>query len=103
MYTQLTRPVILLVHGEGETAPPSAAQLKQGTLTAATPVDNSGVAAKEWEFSTDVKIWEYDRADFSLRLDIDSGPLDRILIDREEAGDEMPYFRGSKTRLRGSD
>ena len=101
-YTQLNKPVILLVHGEGVTAQPSAAQSKQGSQLPASPVDNSGVAAKDWDFSADVRIWEYDRADFSLRLDVDSGPLERILIDREEVGEDMPYFRGQRTRLRGS-
>ena len=118
LYRPLQRPAIFLVHGDGDNASPPAAQIKQAAATTAnisivpndafldpatTPVDSSGVAAKEWEFSTDIKVWEYDQADFSIRFDVSSGPLDRILIDREEAGDEMPYFRGSKTRLRGSD
>jgi hypothetical protein len=68
--------------------------------TGPNSVDFSGQAVKCCEFSSDIRVWEYDRGDFSLRLDIDSGPLERILIDREEAGDEMPYFRGAKTRLR---
>ena len=29
----------------------------------------------------DIMVWEYDRADFSLRLDVESGPLERILIE----------------------
>ena len=42
-------------------------------------------------------VWEYDRGDFSLRLDIDSGPLERILIDAEQGADDtMPYFRGNR-------
>ena len=68
---------------------------------APTKLNKSGVAAKTWEFASDVRLWEYDRGDFSLRLDIDSGPLERILVDREQGGDEMPYFRGQRTRLRG--
>ena len=64
-------------------------------------VDLSGQAATIAEFAADIRVWEYDRADFSLRLDIDSGPLERILIEREDGGEEMPYFRGQRTRLRG--
>ena len=49
------------------------------------------------EFSSDIRVWEYDRGDFSLRLDIDSGPLERILIDAELGSDDtMPYFRGAE-------
>ena len=65
-------------------------------------VDFSGQAQKCCEFSSDMRVWEYDRGDFSLRLDIDSGPLERILIDAELGSDDtMPYFRGQHTRLRG--
>ena len=65
-------------------------------------VDFSGQAVKCCEFSSDMRVWEYDRGDFSLRLDIDSGPLERILVDAElGADDTMPYFRGQHTRMRG--
>jgi len=65
-------------------------------------VDVSGQAVKCCEFSSDIRVWEYDRGDFSLRLDIESGPLERILIDAEQGSeDAMPYFRGQHTRLRG--
>ena len=58
--------------------------------------------AKNWEFSYKIRVWEYDRADFSLRLDVDSGPLERILIDAESGGDDrMPYFGNRLTRRRG--
>ena len=64
--------------------------------------DFSGVGAKNWEFSYKIRVWEYDRADFSLRLDVDSGPLERILIDAESGGDDrMPYFGNRLTRRRG--
>ena len=70
--------------------------------TGPNDIDRTGEAAKNAEFAAGIRVWEYDRADFSLRLDIDSGPLERILIDREEVGEDMPYFRGQRTRLRGS-
>jgi hypothetical protein len=114
LYTPLSRPTIMLVHGDGVDASPPAAQLKQGSSKttgveilandatldpATTPVDKSGVAAKEWEFSTDIKVWEYDRDDFSLRLDVSTGPLDRILLQAEQMDGEPSYFRGRRTRL----
>jgi len=126
-YTALARPAIFLVHGDGELASPRAPIVSQrnpeneGLLgidplpgdgandpgstgrfgTGPTSVDLSGQAVKCCEFSSDVRVWEYDRGDFSLRLDIDSGPLERILIEREEPAEDMPYFRGQRTRLRG--
>jgi hypothetical protein len=87
-YTPLSRPALFLVHGDGTAV----------TADAAT----AGQADNRRELPSDIKIWEYDRGDFSLRLDIDSGPLERLLVAREEGEDEMPYFRGAKTRLRGA-
>ena len=114
-YTALSCAAIFLVHGDGELASPTAGVVRaDGTFgidgvdgnadaarlaTAASSTDVSGVAAKDWEFSSDIRVWEYDRADFSLRLDVDSGPLERILIDRGDGKDnELPYFRGRLTR-----
>ncbi|MCP4470849.1 MAG: hypothetical protein GY815_09210 [Gammaproteobacteria bacterium] len=30
----------------------------------------------------DIKVWSYDKADFSVRLDVDSGPLEDILLEK---------------------
>ena len=111
-YRPLQRPAIFLVHGPGASASASVPYVKKGATdkntsaqedhSAPGSVDKSGVAAKEWEFSADVKVWEYDQADFSLRLDISSGPLERILLGLDGIDDsEMPYFRGRLTRTPG--
>jgi hypothetical protein len=66
-------------------------------------VDQSGVAAKNWEFSSDVRAWEYDKGDFSMRLDIETGPFDQILLEamlRPEAS--QTYASGAEARLRMS-
>jgi hypothetical protein len=129
-YTPLAKPTIFLVHGDGEKAAPKSVAFEvvkeevespfifqlntpddkpqqvnlfidgAGLAPSPTKLDKSGVAAKTWEFASDVRIWEYDRGDFSLRLDIDSGPLERLLINCDES-DKMPYFGSSRTRLRG--
>jgi hypothetical protein len=40
--------------------------------------------AKEWEFSdsdaADVRVWEYDKGDFSIRLDVETGQFEQILL-----------------------
>jgi hypothetical protein len=116
-YRPLARPAIFLVHGMGEDASAAAVKLNvskgnalnieiiadNATLDpATTPYEKSGVAAKEWEFSTDIRVWEYDQGDFSLRLDVESGPLERILVEAEEGGtDRMPYFGNRIVRRRG--
>lgn len=87
-YTALSRATLMLVHGAGQ-------KVNDGTLAGAAEAYGAGALAG------DIMVWEYDRADFSLRLDVESGPLERILIEAEGDEGQMPYFRGSKTRLRG--
>jgi hypothetical protein len=90
-YTPLSRPALFLVHGGGTAIP-----------TDAVTTDISGQADNRREFLSDIKVWEYDRGDFSLRLDLDSGPLERLLIDAEDRRDDAPpYFRGAHVRTRG--
>ena len=78
----LPRPPIFLVHGSG---------LPVGGWTIPSTVDQSGVAAREWDFSgnptinrpsgpNDLVYWEYEKGDFSLRLDLDAGPFEQILL-----------------------
>jgi uncharacterized protein YjbI with pentapeptide repeats len=45
-------------------------------------MDQSGVAAREWEFSADDSLvyWEYEKGDFSLRLDTEAGQFEQILL-----------------------
>lgn len=67
-YYDLPTPTILLVHGDPRSP------------------DDAGAAVKpDPGLVDDIKVWSYDKADFSIRLDIDSGPLEAILL--EEALD----------------
>ena len=46
----------------------------------------SGVVAREWEFRVsrwdngDFRYWEYEKGDFSIRLDTEAGPFEQILL-----------------------
>jgi hypothetical protein len=79
-YYDLPKPAIFLVHGDG------MAPVFRGNYH--TDVDSSGVVAREWEFADndpaagkqDLKMWEYEKGDFSIRLDIESGPFEQILL-----------------------
>ena len=75
-------PSMFLVHGPGLNVDITAIQ------AARTTVDQSGVAAREWEFAApsaggdpgDLKYWEYEKGDFSIRFDTEAGPLEQILL-----------------------
>jgi hypothetical protein len=49
-------------------------------------LDQSGVMAREWEFASnplgnkELLYWEYEKGDFSLRLDPETGPFEQILL-----------------------
>jgi hypothetical protein len=78
-YYGLPKPPIFLVHGKG-TAVGNWSNNSPSTL------DQSGVAGREWDFSgnngtpQDIMYWEYEKGDFSLRLDPEAGPLEQILL-----------------------
>lgn len=65
-YYDLPSPAIFLVHGKGE-----------------KPADSGIVVEPNPELETKtakIRVWTYDKADFSIRLDMQSGPLEEILL-----------------------
>jgi hypothetical protein len=81
-FYNLPRPAIFLVHGLGKPIIGSGTYDESGGINAGNPVmDHSGIPAREFVFETDVRYWEYDKDDLSLRLDSFSGTLEDILIE----------------------
>ena len=93
-YYDLARPALFLVHGPGVDADP----------VPGTPanVDRSGVGATAKTFPGDMKVWAYDKGDFSIRLDVETGTLEQILLHVELSTDRLGMtFSGKTVRLRG--
>jgi hypothetical protein len=84
-YYDLARPAIFLVDGPGTAV---GNELPETRIAVTPPELAGGVSA-----------WDYDRDDFSLRLDLDVGPLDRILLDAE-LGPDRARYAGADIRLR---
>ncbi len=100
-YYQLDAPAIFLVHGDGESPEfdspynpgQNSAKLAQGPAT----LDRSGMAIPGATFSEDIKVWSYDEADFTVRLDVMTGTFADVLLSAELPGDEdYPQFGGGK-------
>jgi hypothetical protein len=89
-YYDLPRPVIMLVHGDG------------AAVTAPPTIDDTGEAGRDWEFADGLRYWEYDKGDFSLRLDVESGPLTEILLDATLGADPLGSYAGASARLSGA-
>jgi hypothetical protein len=81
----LPKPYVFLVHGDGRRVIESGRQddfAKEGAT-----IDQWGVVAKIDRFADDVFVWDYDKEDFSLRIDIVSGPLSEIALEPAMSGD----------------
>ena len=64
-YYDLPAPAILLVHGDP-----------------VSPKSAGAVVYPDPRLNIDIKVWSYDKNDFSIRLDIESGPLEAILLEQ---------------------
>ncbi len=91
----LSAPAIFLVHGDGKEIKGSG--LSSRAATAGGLSDQSGLIAKSFDFERSgdptkpadlqpghaVVYWEYDKGDFSLRMEITSGTFEEILLGAE--------------------
>ncbi len=78
-YYDLPWPTLFLVHGKGEDAEtaPGAGRVSR----APDDPSRTGLGAADFSFADNVRVWSYDRADLSIRLDVDSGTFEQILLD----------------------
>ena len=99
---ELTRPSLFIVHGPGEDpdAPPPSEEKYRRLARSPGRVTKSGVGLQDGSFSMDMKVWVYDKGDFSMRLDVETGTFERILLDAE-LDDEASGGRSSGGRSSG--
>jgi hypothetical protein len=104
-YYDLPRPAIFLVHGPGTSAELSAGLGVPWDRLERTPadIDRTGVAGTEKSSSLDIKVWSYDKGDFSVRFDTETGPLEQILLEAALVSESSnAAFSGAHTRLSGA-
>jgi hypothetical protein len=105
-YYDLARPAIFLVHGPGtdpEAFRPANALPGARFDRAPADADRTGVAQTGGSFSEDIRVWSYDKGDFSVRLDIETGPLDQILLDCELRPESVDVsYSGASARASGA-
>lgn len=94
----LPKPAMFLVSGPGIAADMRADRLR-------TTTDTSGVVAREWELSAidasgDLRYWEYEKGDFSIRLDTEAGPFEQILLGATLRGADMGDRSGANLGVR---
>jgi hypothetical protein len=84
-YYELPNPTLFLVHGKGESATGTDAtnENRPGNLASRAPNDPSlgGVGAADFQIADDIRVWAYDKADYTIRMDVDTGMFEQVLLD----------------------
>jgi len=102
-YYDLPKPVLFLVHGNGTLAEgpdPSGSFESQRWTRAPSSADRTGLGSQTGSFAADMKVWTYDKGDFSIRLDALTGPLEQILLETELSGDRLKTQIGAAAMMR---
>jgi uncharacterized protein YjbI with pentapeptide repeats len=66
--------------------------------------DRSGLGAQDFSFADGLRVWSYDSADFSIRLDMETGTFEQILLDLmgDDGGAAVSGARVSGARVSGA-
>ena len=109
-YYKLPRPLLFLVYAQGQPVG-GAAQAHnqaaaQGSFSPEDPFSQNrsalytkfgGIEARDWTFSRDIQVWQVDKKDLAVCLDIEIGNYGEILLDSMIAFQEDMASRGSLT------
>ena len=99
-YYDIVRPAIFVVHGPGVAVDAT----KPPTFRSRAPagVDVTGVGTQDYQFSDDMTMWEYDKADYSIRLDVETGMFEQILLEAELDEESIEaFYSGQRARVSG--
>jgi hypothetical protein len=101
---ELARPALFLVHGGGVAADTPQPDDPNFEALAKSPprVTRTGLAWQVGSFASDMRVWVYDKGDFSIRMDADTGPLEQILLAAESGNAAFGYGTGAMARSSGA-
>ena len=86
VYFELPWPALFLVHGDGDSV--TDGNLPAGhAARAPTKPSQTGVPAADFQFSDDIQYWSYDKADYTIRMDVETGMFEQVLFDMVFDGD----------------
>ncbi len=81
-YYELPNPTLFLVHGEGVSATAGNEPTNPAHASRApTEPSVSGVAAADFQFADDILYWNYDKADYTIRMDVETGMIEQVLLE----------------------
>lgn len=102
-YYDLARPAIFLVHGAGinpdDPAPTNIDNDVEYDRLYRAPGSSArtGLGSQMGALSKDMRVWIYDKGDFSMRLDLETGTLEQILLSVEASFDARGMTSGARS------
>jgi hypothetical protein len=100
-FYELAKPTIFLVHGRGRD--PEFPPAVDARATRAPGIsEQTGLASQIGSFAKDMKVWAYDKGDFTIRMDVLTGPFDEMLLGMEAGGGDPRSLSGSLARSSGA-
>jgi hypothetical protein len=98
-YYDLPQPALFLVHGEGLLVTNASPKDGEGGGTpggSIAPGEPSltGVAAADFQFADGIRVWSYDKADHTIRMDVETGEFEDVLLN--------VFFGGGGPTVRGA-
>ncbi len=98
-YYDLPRPALFLVHGEGlvvtNLSPKGGEGVgPPGISIAPGEPSLTGVAAADFQFADGIMVWSYDKADQTIRMDVETGEFEDVLLNM--------YFGGGGPAVSGA-
>lgn len=79
-YYGLSVPTIFLVHGEGELVTQKGEDTPN-PARAPRKVEITGLAAAGFDFADSLRTWSYDQADYTIRMNVETGMFEQVLLD----------------------
>jgi hypothetical protein len=99
-FVELGRPAIFVVHGAGaDPGDPAPNDFEYERLSRSPGSSaRTGLGSQIGALAKDMRVWTYDKGDFSMRLDVETGTFEQILLSTEISSD----LRGGMSRSGGA-
>ncbi|MEQ1942397.1 hypothetical protein ABMA32_08245 [Mesorhizobium sp. VNQ89] len=81
-FYELPRPILFLVHGKGLPASEAKIGGNGRPRPARAPGEPSltGLGAADFQFADELMVWSYDKADYTIRMDVETGMFEDVLL-----------------------
>jgi hypothetical protein len=100
-FYDLPRPALFLVHGNGflvtNTSPKGVEGNAPRRSNAPGEPSLTGVGAADFQFADEIRAWSYDKADHTIRMDVETGEFEDVLLNMFFGGGG-PSVSGSKVQ-----